>query len=63
MYRKEQLNRIAPGYNPSTTLLVPSQRTPAVQATDAQAGSGTEQQEGGKEAEGTEDAFLSLKIV
>ena len=63
MYRREQLNRIAPGYNPSTALLVPSQRTTTGHQTDAQMGSGTDQQQEGKEAEGTEDAFLSLKIV
>ncbi|GHJ89460.1 hypothetical protein NliqN6_5862 [Naganishia liquefaciens] len=61
--RKEQLNRIAPGYNPSTTLLVPSQRATTTQPTDQPEAPGVHQQREGKEAEGPEDAFLSLKIV
>lgn len=71
-HRKEQLNKIAPGYNPSASFLIPQQRSSNtghadghVQETggaEAKDGAGVKDGEGGKQEVGTEDAFLSLKI-
>jgi hypothetical protein len=63
------MNRIAPGYNPSTSLLVPQTRStmtdgihelPPTTATSNLASAPTSRPQ--KEEEAPEDAFLSLKI-
>ncbi|KAJ9094812.1 hypothetical protein QFC20_006826 [Naganishia adeliensis] len=66
--RKEAMNRIAPGYNPSTSLLVPNTRTTngthdMISPTAAVGSSATSSAPKPQEKEeAPEDAFLSLRI-